>query len=400
MIRTVFGLDVSKATSNIAVVVNQQPIDEFKITNDRIGFNELLQELHKVSSPEIVFEATGVYSVRLKRFLDSQNLPYTQLNPLEAKKQLDSLRHDKNDKKDALGLAQTHFLIKRALYYAQKPVYFELKQRSNHYQELVSDVARDKNRLHRYLQLAFPELESLYSSTEGPLYWTTVQRFPHPDIVRNTSVKEIKEIIRKAARTVGPIKREGYVKKLITIAKSAFPAVDKDSDVVSRIQQLATDLAQMFQEKKRVIKGMIKIAKDLPELALFKSIPGIGQTTAIELISELGDIRRFRKDSQLCAFVGIDLREFQSGKFEAGKHISKRGNPIARKLLYKAVLNIASAARFHPNHINDYYRRIKKQFSKPSTKRIVMGAIQRLLRTMYHLVRFNQPYNYTLAKKR
>ena len=55
-------------------------------------------DLKTVHNPEIIFEATGVYSRRLQAFLEEYGYAYTRLNPLEAKKQLDSLRVRKTDK--------------------------------------------------------------------------------------------------------------------------------------------------------------------------------------------------------------------------------------------------------------------------------------------------------------
>lgn len=37
----------------------------------------------------------------------------------------------------------------------------------------------------------------------------------------------------------------------------------------------------------------------------------------------------------------------------------------------------------------------KKQSSSPQTKKIAIGAIHRLIRTMYHLVKNDQLYDYT-----
>ena len=72
--RFVFGIDVSKATSNVAIAVDGQVFNEFKITNDSLGFNQLLIELQQVKQPEVVFEATGVYSRRLRSFLQQNNI--------------------------------------------------------------------------------------------------------------------------------------------------------------------------------------------------------------------------------------------------------------------------------------------------------------------------------------
>lgn len=76
----------------------------------------------------------------------------------------------------------------------------------------------------------------------------------------------------------------------------------------------------------------------------------------------------------LNAFIGIDLPPADSGNYTAPRHISKRGNTVARKILFKAVRNIASASHYHPNHINDYYQKRKKQSSEHGTKKITIPS--------------------------
>lgn len=75
----------------------------------------------------------------------------------------------------------------------------------------------------------------------------------------------------------------------------------------------------------------------------------------------LGDIRRFHSANQIIAFIGIDLRHYESRNFLAKEHITKRGNPYARKILFKCVHNIASASHTNPFHIADLYEKRKRQ---------------------------------------
>ncbi|MCK3957654.1 IS110 family transposase, partial [Streptococcus suis] len=91
IMRVVFGIDVSKVSSEVAILVNGEKVHNYTMSNDAIGFSRLLGDLKTVHKPEIIFEATGVYSRRLQSFLDEHGYAYTRLNPLEAKKQLDSL---------------------------------------------------------------------------------------------------------------------------------------------------------------------------------------------------------------------------------------------------------------------------------------------------------------------
>ena len=84
--RAVFGIDVSKTSSEVAILVNGEKVHGYTILNDAIGFNRLLGDLKTVHNSEIIFEATGVYSCRLKAFLEYNGYVYTRLNPLETKK--------------------------------------------------------------------------------------------------------------------------------------------------------------------------------------------------------------------------------------------------------------------------------------------------------------------------
>ena len=82
--RVVFGIDVSKANSEVAILVNGEKVHGYTIPNDAIGFNRLFGDLKTVHQLEIVFEATGVYSRRLQAFFENNSYAYTRLNPLES----------------------------------------------------------------------------------------------------------------------------------------------------------------------------------------------------------------------------------------------------------------------------------------------------------------------------
>ena len=62
VMRAVFGIDVSKTSSEVAILVNGEKVHGYTILNDAIGFNHLLGDLKIVHNPEIIFEAIGVYT--------------------------------------------------------------------------------------------------------------------------------------------------------------------------------------------------------------------------------------------------------------------------------------------------------------------------------------------------
>lgn len=226
--RTVFGIDVSKASSEVAILVNGDRVHGYTMPNDIIGFSRLLEDLKTVSNPEIIFEATGVYSRRLQAFLEENSYDYTRLNPLEAKKQLDSLRVRKTDKIDAEKLASSQFVLNRKPTYVQEEVYRNLHDLSRFYQNLTEDIVRTKNRLHKVLQVAFPEIENLLSTPTGEQYWNLVSIFPTKHWVLELSEVELKEAIRNStSKRISENRVGNLAEKLVGLAKQSYSAIQK-----------------------------------------------------------------------------------------------------------------------------------------------------------------------------
>lgn len=390
------GIDVSKATSNVAIVDDGTITWEDKITNDQIGFATLLSKLKAYQSPQIVFEATGVYSRRIQRFLQDNGYPYVQLNPLTAKKQLDSLRPNKTDRNDALNLAITQLTFKREPSYQQDPVYQELNVLSRFYDNTNTDLVAHKNRLHKMLQLVFPEIEHVMKTTDSPSYWRIVKRFSHPDQVLAISVSELAQNLT-VLNSLSATHAQVLAEHLHELAVTSYPAVTVDSMAVWEVSDLAGDIFYLDKKKQIIIEKMSALSDKLSEFTSLTSIPGIGAVSANLLIAELGDIRRFKSSNQLNAYIGIDLRHYESGNFVADDRISKRGNKWSRKILYHDIWTIKTASRTNPNHIADFYDQRKKQSSQKGSKKIAIAAMHRLVRTMHHLVKYNETYNYAYA---
>lgn len=92
-------------------------------------------------------------------------------------------------------------------------------------------------------------------------------------------------------------------------------------------------------------------------MTIYLSIPGIARITAVRLIAELGDLRRFDTSAQIDAYVGIDPGRYQSGEKDSHLGITKHGNHIARKILYRVIVitQMETVRATQPCHITDYY---------------------------------------------
>ncbi|KRM38578.1 transposase [Ligilactobacillus aviarius subsp. aviarius DSM 20655] len=398
LLKTVFGIDVSSRKSNVCIMVNGQKVDDYAISNDMVGFNQLLDDLKQVTKPQIIFEATGVYSRRLQAFLDMHELRYVMMNPLEAKRKTkDDLHQNKTDKLDALYLAKLQSEHPQRLAYVQSKEYQELMANNRIYEQASHDLITNRNRLHKAIQLTFPEIEHLMVNPRGKNYWSIVLRFPHPDIVLETKEADIIDFL-KGLSGIGKKRANDIMQSLIRLAKVACPAVKKDSAHIRGLEMAINNILSAEEACQTALKEMTKLAPKR-DLEILTSIPGIGENTALRIISELGDIRRFNNPSQLNAFVGVDPQVYESGNLTAHLSISKRGTAIGRKVLYLAINQIQSAKKAgNPSHIADYYEKRKRSSETASHKKAAIASIHKLLRTIFALIKNDQLYSYDVAK--
>lgn len=294
----------------------------------------------------------------------------------------------KTDQIDAEKLAQSQFVLNRKPTYVQEEVYQNLRDLSRFYQNLTEDIVRAKNRLHKVLQVTFPELENILSTPTGEQYWNLVIAFPCKDFVLELSKNELSESIRQFTSKRISDKRVVYLTdKLTELAKQSYCGVKKTSPMMEEVPYYAQELLRLSERRQAILDEMVALAQPLPEYEILLSIPGIAETTATSIIGELGDIRRFQSANQINAFIGIDLRHYESGNFLAKEHITKRGNPYARKILFKCIHNNLC-------HITDFYEKRKRQSQTTSTKPHTIASIHRLIRTMYYLITHNKLYDY------
>ncbi len=73
-----------------------------------------------------------------------------------------------------------------------------------------------------------------------------------------------------------------------------------------------------------------------PVVEALQALRGVSFVTAVGLVAEIGDIRRFDHPRQLMAFLGLVPSEYSSGPSVRRGGITKAGNPHARRLLAEA----------------------------------------------------------------
>ncbi|MFT8393839.1 MAG: IS110 family transposase [Liquorilactobacillus ghanensis] len=393
---TMIGIDVSKKTATVAVVTDLAVVTECHITLDLLGFNQVKNLYGQYQIATVIFESTGIYSRRLEAYLVQNSLRYHILNPLVAKKRLDNgTRLRKNDQADARKLAQSEMMTKNIVISQPKvPVYSELADMSRFYDQLNEDKKRTRNRIHRLVQLTFATYTDEFDiSTANAL--SILKHYPSSAMITMRDINELVSDMKNwNLRGLGDFRANQYARRLWRAAGRNQMAVSASSHNVYQLQYQIEQLEQLIQEQKQLILAMVKLAEELPEYQIIQSIPGIAESTIVRLIGELGDLRRFETSQQINSYIGIDLTEIDSGDYQSARHITKHGDPHARRILYWTIINQVSSSMTN-NHIRDLY--YKKRQSTSSKKKLIVCLMDHLIRTIFHLVKTNQVYSYEIA---
>jgi transposase len=107
---------------------------------------------------------------------------------------------------------------------------------------------------------------------------------------------------------------------------------------------------------------------------------GIGELTAITILAELGDCRRFSSSRQAVRYSGLDITVHQSDQRRAPGHLSRQGPPALRWALFEA----AQVARRPTSPDRDYYTNAAERLG---ANRACLVVARKLLKRSYHTLR-------------
>jgi transposase len=107
---------------------------------------------------------------------------------------------------------------------------------------------------------------------------------------------------------------------------------------------------------------------------------GIGALTAVTVLAELGDCRRFSSSRHAVRYAGLDITVHQSDQRRAPGHLSRQGPPALRWALFEA----AQVARRTGSPDRDYYTQAAERLG---SNRACLAIARKLLKRSYHTLR-------------
>lgn len=339
------GIDVSKGKSTVAIL---RPFGElvskpFNVPHTANSLKKLAQQIQSLDGEtRVVMEHTGRYYEPIAMVLQKNGIFVSAVNPLLIKEYGgNSLRKTKTDAKDSLKIARYGLdnWVELGEHSTMDTIRYELKTLNRQHDLFINNKIALKNNLIAVLDQTYPGANTYFESPvreDGSQKWVDfVGQFWHVDMVRKSSLNIFTEKYRKFCKKHGYQFSSKKASEIHEIAKELVPLLPKSNLSKVLVKEAVAMVNATSKSAQKILEQMDALARELPEYETVMAMYGVGNTLGLQLMAELGDVRRFAHRGAITAFAGVDPGSNQSGTHESkSNRTSKRGSPHLRKALF------------------------------------------------------------------
>jgi transposase len=155
--------------------------------------------------------------------------------------------------------------------------------------------------------------------------------------------------------------------------------------VFEELRSLYFDLDARVDRLTKELRQMARSADYAPMVELLATVPGIGWLTALTLVAEIVDFRRFPDGEALSSYAGLTPSEHSSGDRVRHGHITRQGNPVVRSVLVESSWILIGK----DPEMRRFYDKIKV---RRGGKRAIVAVARKLCHRLLAIAQTGQPY--------
>jgi len=159
---------------------------------------------------------------------------------------------------------------------------------------------------------------------------------PFPSDLHQKQPDEVLDIYRKVEGLKSPQRPKAT--QLIQVAAQSIGVTEGREMARFEIATLVRRYHQLEQEIESITQKLVELVKTSVEYEWLTTVQGLGDTTIVDLLAEIGSFSHYKDPRQLIKLAGLTLRENSSGQHQGQKRISKRGRRKLRSLLFRVMM--------------------------------------------------------------
>ena len=402
-IKTEKGKKINKKSLIVALDVSQEKHvvyirssdgrkeESFVVFNRREEYEQMwwrisqAKEAYGLEEVVVGFESTGPYAEPLVHYLMKKEVKLVQVNPMHTKrvKELRGNSPNKTDEKDPQVIADIMELGNYLTVVIPEGTVAELRRLTQARERAGERRTMVVNQVHGLVSVIFPEFVMIMKDIKTKTAYYLLKHYPRPQDIVELGYERLEETLKKTSRgRMGKDRAEA----LYEGAASTVGVREGQGSIVFEIKQLVLGIEETERLIDEIEENMREYLKEIPYSRYMLSIQGVGEVTVAGLIGEVGDFRKYRTIGEITKLAGLDLFEVRSGKHKGDRHISKRGRPLMRKLLFYAAINVVRKGRIMHERYERYIQR-----GMPRMKALIAIA-RKLLGVLFALVRDQSEY--------
>jgi transposase len=417
------GIDISASKFDVAIFDGKK-FNHFVFEQSYDSFQEFLKIIKSINDEYVIaMESTGTYHLSLKQFLKENNIDTIVLHPYSLKNFMKSFSHSKTDKIDAKNIAKAIHILGDWVIKSFEPddSLLELRNLLRSRKSLIKHLTALKTQLKNDLKKYMPEILKYFSEMDSPVLLKLLSRYPtsqsilkHKRKVINLLSSSKKWKKEKAVNLVNDLKKSIGIKhdSAALLIKTKIELMKKYYEQLNllenEIEKLANVIIGNFEFNDYDNNDSISESKNEISKAnnnnndnnnkynnkynnaykVITSIPGSGDLiTPFTIISEIGDISRFKSKKHFISYIGLDPVITQSGNKYKSNKISKKGNSHLRRIFSMWATRTLKLIPYYKEKYDNLIKRGK-------LKKVALTAITRkLAELVYTLLKYNVEYN-------
>ena len=165
----------------------------------------------------------------------------------------------------------------------------------------------------------------------------------------------------------------------------------ENSETVAMLRFVLRQLLTLCQLRATIEERAHELLSSNEDYQRLRPIPGIGPISALTILAEAGDLRRFSHHRQFLKFCGFDLATEQSGQFRGLSRLSKPSNARLRAVFWMAA---SVAVRMRENSFWAKFERYMRSDpgSADRKRKAYVAVAAKIARVTYALIRSGADY--------
>ncbi len=396
------GIDLHKET-HTAVLIDcyNNKLEEIIFPNRPADFPKLVNKVKKcnLDNKDVVYGLENAYGYGRPLAVWLIDKGYlvkdvnTAISHRQAKHRGAMYRKSDSDDAEAIALATLNMLDKLPNA-CPNDAYWSLGQLVHRRDNIMKQRTRLVNQLHEQLCIAYPSYKQFFNDISRPTALYFWEHYPSRKYLKGKTVEDLRE-------ELVPVSHNKCSTKTCEIILNAV-AGDK---VKNMDYQDARDMVTLsiVSDLKHYDSQLAEVDKMLEQMyemmgCTLTTIPGVNVITAVKILSEIGDIKRFGNANKLAQFAGI--APFHSSSSGKGKDMAaKQGNRRLQATIYfLAVQMIQISSKGTPRHpaFRAYYEKRKSE-GKTSQQALICIS-RRLISIIYGMLKSGTEYRMPVEK--